>query len=205
MISRDQLLAFSVLILRWLPRHVVHLIARADVFLRRAVTIEAPFHVQGLGFARERHLIDPTVTGGAANPFRDVNAMVEINVVGQIMDTVPLQRSIGDKTGANRRERWRVVPNLRVTRHAGIGARHTGKGRLLNCRVTITAIDSVVAHVMFVTEGNRLIEGNVHVSGVRRPQNFRGEETTSRQEQQYSNNDHASMGIRACAKYLRHK
>ena len=82
MISRDQLLAFTVLILRRLPRHVVNLIVRADVFLRRAVTIEAPFHVQSLCFARERHLIDPAVTGGAANPFCDVNAMVEINVVG---------------------------------------------------------------------------------------------------------------------------
>src|SRR5690242_15296667 len=134
-----------------------------------------------------------------------MNAMVEINIVRQIMDPVPLQRSIADKTCANRRERGRVVPNLRVTRHAGIGAGHTRKGRLLNGRMAITAINSVIAHVMFVTEGNRLIEGNVHVSGVRRPENFRSQETASRQKQQYCNNGHASMGVRACAKYLRHK
>ena len=68
---------------------IVNLILRPDIPLRGPVAFEAPFHIERLSAASERHLIERAVAGGAADSFRDVDAVVEINEVGQIVDPVP--------------------------------------------------------------------------------------------------------------------
>ena len=49
------------------------------------MAVEAPPHVERLRFARQRHLIDPTMTSGAANSFGYVHTVIEIDVTGQII------------------------------------------------------------------------------------------------------------------------
>ena len=62
-VLRDQLLSLAVPILRWVPRHFVNLIARADVLLRFAMAIQTPLHVKRLRLANKRHFINAAVTG----------------------------------------------------------------------------------------------------------------------------------------------
>jgi hypothetical protein len=81
-----------------LPRRIKNFIARADVFLWVAVAIETPFHVKRLRFPRERHLIDAPVAGRATDAFRDVNAVIEIDVAWQIVNAIPFQGRVCRKT-----------------------------------------------------------------------------------------------------------
>src|SRR5215831_3048083 len=101
------------------------------------------------------------MTGGAADTFGDVYRMIEIRKVGQIMDAYPLQRLAGLKARAHRFEIGAVCPNLFMTIHADGRRRHSGRRRRLDGGVTVTAVDAVVAHMMFVTELNRLLPFDV--------------------------------------------
>jgi len=78
----DKLRGFQLAVLRRLPGHGENFIGRSDEFLRVAVTIEAPFHVERVHPPRNRHLIDATMAGGAADSFCHVDAVIEIDVVG---------------------------------------------------------------------------------------------------------------------------
>lgn len=155
--------SFGQLIRRQLPRHIKDLVARADVILRVPMAVEAPFHVKGLRFPRERHLIDAAVAGRAADPFGHVNAVIEVGVVRQIVHAIPLKRCVCSETGTDRLEHWRVRPDLRVTCHAGLCWRNASKRRGFNRRVTIAAINSIFVDVMFMTERHRLLKWNVDV------------------------------------------
>ena len=63
MILRDQLPTKRSLILTWMPRHVINLILRAEIILRRAMAFQTPLHVERLRLPGDWHLIDPAVTG----------------------------------------------------------------------------------------------------------------------------------------------
>ena len=58
------------------------------------MAIETPLHVKRLRLASKRHLIDAAVAGRTTDSFRDMDAVIEENVIGQIVDAVPLQRRI---------------------------------------------------------------------------------------------------------------
>lgn len=101
----------------------------------------------------------------AANALAYMNRMVEISEVRQVMHAHPLQRLASLETGANLIEIWTVRPNLFMAAHANLGRRHPGGSRLLHRRMTVTAIDAVVADVMLVTKLNGLLALDV-LSGV---------------------------------------
>ena len=63
---------------------------RADVPLRLPVTVYAPVHVQRVHPVRQRHLIYLAVARGATDALVDVNAVIEINEVGKIVNARPL-------------------------------------------------------------------------------------------------------------------
>src|SRR5438876_8019646 len=54
---------------------------RADVPLRIAMTVEAPFHLQRLLLPHERHSIDRPVTRRAPDSLVNVNAVVEVDEI----------------------------------------------------------------------------------------------------------------------------
>ena len=97
------------------------------------------------------------MTRRATDAFFHVNAVIEVRVIRQIVNANPLDRLAGSETRAHRLEIWTLGPDLFVTTHARV-CRRQARGRgSLNRRVTVAAIDAVVADVVFVTELDRLL------------------------------------------------
>ena len=141
--------------------HVKDLVARADVLGGIAVAIETPFHIQRFGFPHQGHLIDLAVARLAANALVDVDAVVEIGEVGQVVDAIPLDGHVIAEAGAHGFEDGRFGPDLRVAGHAGLGRGNAGKSTLLDGGVAVATVDAHSGDVVFVAEGNGLIDGHV--------------------------------------------
>src|SRR5947207_13220137 len=114
------------------PSWIVNFVSWSHEVLRRAMAIQTPFHVQRVHPPSDRHLIDATVTSRAANSFGYVNAVIEINVIGQIMDAVPFQRRVCRQALRHRREERGVVENLRMPGHASFARGHAGETGFLD-------------------------------------------------------------------------
>src|SRR3954466_6022760 len=79
------------LIWRRLVRHVEHLVARPQKFLRSAVTIEAPAHEEWLRLVHQRHLVHAAMTGRAAGALPDMDLVVEVDEVREVVHPNPRQ------------------------------------------------------------------------------------------------------------------
>src|SRR5262249_58258973 len=134
------------------PIQVEDLLARPDVFGRVAVTFQAPLHVQRHDAPRQRHLIYAPVAGRTADAFVDVDAVVEVDEVGQVVDPRPFNRLAGPEALAHGLQVRAVGEKLRVTTHAGRGRRNAGEPRDLDRRVTVPAINPVVDRMVLVRE-----------------------------------------------------
>src|SRR5579871_2156857 len=99
---------FRDLILWWRPFHVENLVAWTKRRLGVAVAVEAPTHSQRRRLPHQRHLIDVAMTGGAADPLRHVNAVVEVDVVGQDMYSVPVNGFVCSQAFTNWRQHFRI-------------------------------------------------------------------------------------------------
>ena len=73
------------------------------------MAIDTPLHVERRSLENQRHLIHGAVAGGAADALIDVNAVVEINVVGQAVHSHPLDGLIGAETFADRLQIGRII------------------------------------------------------------------------------------------------
>lgn len=164
----QQAVAISRLICWRFPRGAKHLLARAHETLRRAVTLEAPFHVQRVFAPGERHLADRAVTGDAADAFFDMNAVIEINIIRQIVDANPFDGFAVAKAFAHRLEHLRGGMDLRMARHAGVRRGNAGKVALFNRGVTVAAINAELAHVMAMAERHRLLAHDAGLGDIRR-------------------------------------
>lgn len=63
------------------PGQIEHLVARPDETRRIPMTFQAPFHVERVFLPRERHLVHAPMTSGTADPFADMNAVIEENEI----------------------------------------------------------------------------------------------------------------------------
>src|SRR5207244_8676445 len=124
---------------RWLPVHVVNLRLRSNEPLRRAMTIEAPFHVKRIHAPHDRHLIDMAMAGGTTESLCDMDTVIEINVIGQIVHTGPFQWHIGGQALTDGCQDRRIVKNLRMTSHTGFAGGHAGESRFLNGIMAVAA------------------------------------------------------------------
>jgi len=140
-----------------LPVEIKNFVARADIFFRLSMTIEAPLHVKHVRWPRERHFVKLAVAGDTTDAFGDMDTMVEKHEVGRVVHTFPSERSIGGEALAHGREHRRILPHLRMAGHARLGRRQPGEGGFLNIRVAIPAIQTEAVNVMFVAERNRLL------------------------------------------------
>jgi len=145
-----------------------HGFARTERLLGMAVAGEAPAHKEGFLSGNERHLIDPAVALTACDAFVHVGAVIEIDKVWQVMDAVPRDGLAAKKALPDWLEHGRVLPNLRVTRHACLRGGHAGEGRNFGSGMAIAAIDSHPPDVMCVAKGNGLRERYVHAGEIRR-------------------------------------
>jgi len=139
------------------PVHREDLFFGPDEFFRVAMTFEAPFHVERGNLISQRHEINASVTGRAADTLVDVNAVIEISEVGEIVHSGPLDRLSRPPTLADGFQVGAIGPDLRVAVHAGLGRGYACEAEFLNGRVTVAAIYAVIADMMFVAELNRLL------------------------------------------------
>src|SRR5574337_118738 len=70
-----------------------------DITLGMFMTVNAPPHVEGVFPPCDRHLAKLPVTRRATNSLADMNAVIEIDKVGQGVDLVPQDRLIGAVAG----------------------------------------------------------------------------------------------------------
>lgn len=204
MVLPNQLLSLLLLVRRRLPRRIKDFIARANVLLRILMTIQAPPHVQSLSLARQRHLIDPPMTIRAADSFCDVNAVIEIDVVRQVIHPCPFQRFPSGETFANRRQHWRVGPQLRMAGHARFSRWNPRKRRLLHRRVAVAAIYPVVGNMMLMAKWDRLLQRDIDLRRIWRPVNNRRSPTGSACQHHNADNNNPSMDVGAFRKKLGH-
>jgi hypothetical protein len=123
----DQSLTKCTLVWRRIVIHIDDFICGTQKVLRLSKANETPAHVKRLRFGRKRHPIDPAMTAFAGDALIHVDAVVEINVIGQIVNTCPFNGPSGLPAVADRLKERCVFPNLRMTRHTYFGRRHAGK------------------------------------------------------------------------------
>lgn len=149
------------------PLHREHFFLRPDELFRLAMTLETPLHLKRSNLIRQRHEVHPPMTGRASHTFVHMYAVIEIDEVGQVVNTSPLDRLAGAPAFTHRFKIRTICPDLRMTIHAGLSWRNAGIRKFLNRRVTITAINSIIADVMLVTELNGLFARKKRLSVVR--------------------------------------
>src|SRR5580692_9282813 len=96
------------------------------------MAIQAPLHVERVGFPGQRHLGYLSVASGAADTFTDVDAVIEVDEIRQRIHARPGNGLVVAIAGAHRLEHWRVRPDLRMARHAGLSGRQTREGRFFH-------------------------------------------------------------------------
>lgn len=75
---------------------------RPDVLFWITMTIQTPLHRQRLIAPDKSHFADPTVTLIATDTFVNMNTVIEVNVIRQVVNTIPMQ--------------WLVIPQARSNR-----------------------------------------------------------------------------------------
>ncbi len=111
-----------------LPCHVEYLVPRTKEFLRLAVTVQTPLHLQRGDLPCQRHQIHSSMASGTADPLVDVDAVVKVDKVREIVYSSPLNRFAGPPTLPNGFEIGTVSEDLSVTIHARFSGRNTSKG-----------------------------------------------------------------------------
>ena len=115
-----------------------------------AVAVEAPAHTERRHLRDDFHLVDTTVTGDTADSAGHVRVMVEVGVVGKLVDANPAHRTAALGAVANRGERRAVLLHRLMAVHAGLRRRNVRDGRHLDRGVTVPAIESKFADVELV-------------------------------------------------------
>ena len=92
--------------------------------------------------------------------------MVEVDVIGQLVDALPVDRLVLGQARAYRRQHVGVGPELGVAGHAGFGRRQSCETRFLHRGVAVAAIESETADMVLVAERYRLIAGHVLIRDV---------------------------------------
>jgi hypothetical protein len=133
-----------------------------------------------------------------------VNAVIEINVIGQSVDPDPVNRLIGAIAGAYRLQVIRAIKQHGMAVHTGFRRGDTRSRGTLYPSMAIPAIDTVITRVMLVAELNGLITHDVLVRQVRRARSQ--QDTRQRQTRQEKRREDTETGdeIRAAVKNLRH-
>lgn len=144
------------------------------------------------------------MASGAAHALAYVNAVIEIRKIAQAVDFHPLNRVARPIAFAHWLQIADVVKQDRVAVHAGFCRRDPGSSRNFYRLMTITTVDPVVAHMVFVAELHGLFAGNILPSEIwcARKRQYSGK----RQSRQKNCGKQTEPGdkIRAAVKNLSH-
>lgn len=160
------------------PRHVQlsHHLRVADVGCRIAVALKTPLHRQWFYLFDHFHLVDPAVAGNTTYTASNMDAVVEVNEIGKIVDPFPQHGLVGLEAQPDRFKRGffgvnhaKVTTGLPDALHefarGTITAVAIAAGRRWRNRRMAGSFDRVMAvptihlqlsRVQFVTERNRL-------------------------------------------------
>jgi hypothetical protein len=101
------------------------------------------------------------VTADTTDPLLDVDAMVEIDELGKVMDSLPFNGLAGSITFPHGFQHGAADPDLGMAVHTGFGGRNPGEGRVLHGGMAIPAIDAKLTDMMLVAKRDRLKPGHV--------------------------------------------
>src|SRR5262245_39284136 len=97
----------------------------------------------------------------------NMNAVIEVDEVGHIIHTGPVDWPILPKTGAQRLQHGTLRPHLPMAVHADFRRRHSCEWTALDGCVAIPAVQPETADVMLMTERQRLLQYHKLVGDVR--------------------------------------
>ena len=86
-----------------------------------SMTIDTPPHGQRLGLLDPLHLLHSTMARRTIEPCRTVDAVIEVDVIRQLVDTAPNNGLIGSVSGPDWEQFHAVRANLAVALHADLG------------------------------------------------------------------------------------
>ena len=168
------------------------------------MTFKTPFHLQRLRLRDDGHLIDAAMTCRTSDALVHVDRMIEISKIREVMNANPLQGLSVFETVAHRFEIRTVRPNLLVAIHANRGRRYSCRSRGLHGRVTIAAINAVIADVMFVAELDWLLALDILAGVPARPSDFCGDPQCGQQDKNRAVNRGSRKIVGAVTKNLGH-
>ncbi len=133
-----------------------------------------------------------------------MNAVIEINKIGQTVNFDPLDGFIGAIALANGFEVGGSTEKNRMAIHAGLCRRDSGNGGSFDAGMTITAVNAVIADVMLMAELHRLLSGNILPRHIGRARH--GEHSHERHSDQKKRRKHTESRdeIRTAMKNLGH-
>src|SRR4029453_8142485 len=145
------------------PLHVGDLRGGASVGTGVAVAVKAPAHAERHHLGDNLHLVDPAVTGDAADSCGHVRVMGEVGEVGKLVHANPAHRPSAHGAIPNRSEPLAVPLHDLMAVHAGPRGRDVRDARNLNRGVTVSAVETKLADVEPVAVGYRLNGTVAHV------------------------------------------
>ena len=104
------------------------------------MAVHTILHAEIMFLNDRRHLFNIAVASRAADPLRDVNAVIEVNVIGQIVNANPFQRLIVRPTRPHDFENIGLRPNCRMTAHACLRIGETGARGALGRKMAKAAV-----------------------------------------------------------------
>jgi hypothetical protein len=116
------------------------------------VAIQTPPHAERLLVNHDWHLIHFAVTAHATDPAFDMDGMIEVNVIGRLMDPLPSNRVTTRPAHSHRFKLPAVCFDRLVAIHARLRRRDLRDGRLLDTGVAVEAREPQAARVLLVGE-----------------------------------------------------
>ena len=126
--------------------------------IRVTVTVQTPRHRQRFGLINTVHFVDPTVATHTTNSTCDVSAVVEVDIVGQVVNSLPLDglsrglaladrkqfRAVGVNSGVGNGS---IRVRSTVTIHTSLSRGNCGVGCLVDGLMTISTVHPQVPDV----------------------------------------------------------
>jgi hypothetical protein len=189
---------------RLLVRHIENFFLGPQELLRLAMAIKAPFHLQRVLFIHKRHLVYGAMTAVTTDTLGNMNAVIEINKIGEIVHSVPLNRLACAEAGPKRLQHICAGPHLRVAVHAGLGWWNSGKTRFLYRCMTITAIKTQAGNMVLMTERDGLVRSNVLIGHIGRALQLKQRGARRGQQKDHSQNAGSGQSVCTAVKKLCH-
>lgn len=130
----------------------MHRLANLERRCLTAMAPKAPTHRQRLRLHNLIHRFDVTVTRLARDTAPNVRTVIESNVIGQLVDTNPLDRTLLFKRLAHLLNERAFSLHHGVTVHANMQSRHSGVNRSFNAAMAVLTRNLVLARMNAMTK-----------------------------------------------------